>query len=599
MTFFGFWTSSRNIYFCPWLTNFVLRLFPRHLLKLVRFPPNLRLPPRAILLWENRPDLKANFDLRTVSGRRALIRWFLFHGCRESYLQPDVEESLLLAPLHTPYPGVANLAALPITWLMFEIIRREDSRDFNLHTLEGQNHFLSWFFRKGLEKYALLHLLTAEQAAVILEGDGGSSRLLIWLWEAEPELHAHFYGPDDPQLLDWLRENGGALCYLLAHPLIGLATTRRRPFDPTLPFGVNLIGHARERLGVSEDIRMAALALASADVPFVIRNLSAGDLGPQDTSVDMHLSDAFPYAITMFCTTGIETMRAIASMGNEMLDRRRTIGFWPWELPQWPDYLYHAYENMDEIWASSRYTWDAFVRSSPMPVKQMPMAVVFDETEGLTRADFGLPEDCFLFAFAYDGLSYSTRKNPEACLTAFDRAFPLGNEPVGLVIKGIRTQGSSAWALLEARAKVDKRLFLITESLPRPRLLDLYRVIDCFVSLHRAEGFGRNIAECMGLGKPVIVTAHSGNMDFTTHDTAALVKVDLRPLADGDYPYGAGQMWGEPDVDVAAAKMRRMITDFEWREHLARQGAEKIRQNYDIRIVGQLWAQALESLVTP
>lgn len=283
-------------------------------------------------------------------------------------------------------------------------------------------------------------------------------------------------------------------------------------------------------------------------------------------------------------------------MGSGIIDRRRTIGFWPWELPEWPDFLRHAYNGMDEIWASSRYTWNAFARSSPVPVQHMPMVVTFDETDGLTRAGFGLPDDRFLFAFAYDGLSHSARKNPEACLVAFDRAFPLGSEPVGLVIKGLRTKGSVAWDRLEARAQTDDRIFLVTDSLPRAQLLDLYRAIDCFVSLHRAEGFGRNIAECMGLGKPVIVTAHSGNMDFTVHDTAALVPVKLRPLASGDYPYGDGQFWAEPDVDAAAAYLRRMATDAVWRNDLAKCGADKIRRDYCAEAVGRVWAKALTNL---
>ena len=43
---------------------------------------------------------------------------------------------------------------------------------------------------------------------------------------------------------------------------------------------------------------------------------------------------------------------------------------------------------------------------------------------------------------------------------------------------------------------------------------NLVRCSDCFVSLHRSEGYGFGIAEAMVLGKPVIATAYSGNMDF-------------------------------------------------------------------------------------
>jgi glycosyltransferase involved in cell wall biosynthesis len=33
---------------------------------------------------------------------------------------------------------------------------------------------------------------------------------------------------------------------------------------------------------------------------------------------------------------------------------------------------------------------------------------------------------------------------------------------------------------------------------------------DCYVSLHRSEGFGLTIAEAMLLGKPVIATRYGG-----------------------------------------------------------------------------------------
>ena len=70
------------------------------------------------------------------------------------------------------------------------------------------------------------------------------------------------------------------------------------------------------------------------------------------------------------------------------------------------------------------------------------------------------------------------------------------------------------------------------------------------MSLHRSEGFGRNIAESMMLRKPVIVTGHSGNMDFTTPGTAALVDHRLTLVKKGEYPFGDGMPWAEPDIET-------------------------------------------------
>jgi glycosyltransferase involved in cell wall biosynthesis len=591
---------SRHVNPVPLAISLILRIWPRKVLRYLRFPPGMRLPPRALTIWQERADLRARFNIKSVNGRRALLRWFLFHSYRETNMAADAKERSFLAPLQEPYPGVPQQASMPVTWLMMEIARREKKTDYDLHTAEGQDAMLSWIFRKGLASYSLTSFLTDQQAAALLEspsGGGGVSRLVTWLWQAESRLRSQFDSIDDPGLMKWLGEEGAALCPVLAHPAIGLADNARRPPDGRLPFGVNLVGHARGRFGIGEDVRMAAKALESVNIPFVICDLPAGDfLGADDDSVVHHISEDFPYSITMFCTTGMETLRAVSQIGSEVINRRYAIGFWPWELPEWPHYLRHAYDKVDEVWASSAYTYHAFARSSSVPVRHMPMAVCVDESEGFNRADFALPEDRFLFAFAYDGLSHAARKNPEACLRAFDLAFPKGDEPVGLVIKGLRADGSPAWAALKDRAKNDPRLFLVTESLTRGRLLDLYRSIDSFVSLHRAEGFGRNIAECMALGKPVVTTAHSGNMDFTDHSTAALVSVELKPLQPGDYPHGEGQMWAEPDVEVAARQMNKIFLDHYSRDNLSRCAKNKIESMYDPNLVGKKWENILKDI---
>ena len=51
----------------------------------------------------------------------------------------------------------------------------------------------------------------------------------------------------------------------------------------------------------------------------------------------------------------------------------------------------------------------------------------------------------------------------------------------------------------------------------------LFARADCYVSLHRAEGFGLTLAESMALGKPVIATGFSGNTDFMTPANSYLV----------------------------------------------------------------------------
>lgn len=490
---------------------------------------------------------------------------------------------------------------MPITWLMREAARREGFPPGELDRPAGQDRILRWYFLTAMEKYNWSSLLTDAQARALLARPAGTDTPLImqWLWDELPHLHQRFVGAAAPEFATWIKERGAIRWAVLADPRIGLAEGKRPPPDPRRPFGVNLVGYPRARFGIGEDVRMAAQALTAAGVPFTIRDIAQGSqLGYEEGGLDNAISDNLPFRYTVFCTTGIDTVKAVHQIGRAAFEGQILVGFWPWELPEFPEAWRQAYKHVDEVWASTLYTRDAYLRSSPLPVRQMPMAVTTHETAGLSRADFSLPEDRFLFVFAYDALSYSARKNPDACLAAFDRAFPRGDEPVGLVIKGIRAKDSAAWVALEKRAKQDPRLFLIDSSLERGALLDLYRACNCFMSLHRAEGFGRNIAEAMALGLPVIVTAHSGNLDFTQWDTAALVPACLRTLAAGEYPYGTGQQWAEPDVAAAAKMMRRMLENEPWRRGLIAQGKRCIEALYSPHVVGQRWREALETILT-
>jgi 2-polyprenyl-3-methyl-5-hydroxy-6-metoxy-1,4-benzoquinol methylase len=81
---------------------------------------------------------------------------------------------------------------------------------------------------------------------------------------------------------------------------------------------------------------------------------------------------------------------------------------------------------------------------------------------------------------------------------------------------------------------------------------------DCYVSLHRSEGFGLTMAEAMAHGKPVIATRYSGNLEYMTPETSLLVPYRLTPIPTGIEPYPAGTEWAEPDVTVAAQLMRRV-----------------------------------------
>jgi hypothetical protein len=114
----------------------------------------------------------------------------------------------------------------------------------------------------------------------------------------------------------------------------------------------------------------------------------------------------------------------------------------------------------------------------------------------------------------------------------------------------------------------------------------LINASDCFVSLHRSEGFGRGTGEAMFLGRLAMATAWSGNLDYMTNDNSLLVDCDLVPVQTGEYPFGEGQRWANPNADHAAALLDGLIDNPERVRALAARGRRDIRLGHSYRAVG-------------
>ena len=333
------------------------------------------------------------------------------------------------------------------------------------------------------------------------------------------------------------------------------------------PFGVNLIGYVFGQLGIGEDVRMAGRALLAAGVPITMLNFSPGaDVPQNDQTMAAHVSEDGQFAFNFFCMTAEENGRYYAERGRSQIMDRYNIGYWPWELSRWPDKWKMLLDLVDEVWVSTQHTYNALVPVCSKPLHVMPMAVELGSVRRFTsrkqaRKHFCLPERAKLFCFSFDLKSSIDRKNPQACVDAFLSAFPkeiFSSETVGLVIKIHKpTKPNRTWNQLKQLAAVDNRIHIIENTLPRPDLLALYKACDCFVSLHRAEGFGRGLAEALQLGLHVIATGYSGNVDFCQSPNADLINYRLIKLKKRQYPHSEGQVWADPDINHAAELMRR------------------------------------------
>jgi glycosyltransferase involved in cell wall biosynthesis len=573
--------------------------------------------------YRSRGDVQRHFDLTSPDGRAGFYRWYYVYGVPEAGLfdlVSDEEQEFLAAPVRP----VSTLEELPLTRLMsFVWASRPDlQRAVPLATPEDRAKYQAWFYFRGLKESGLHRYLRPKDIVQLYRANPNLGLVdqapvtwlmwFCWLSDASVRARADLNTGAGRKALQRIThetcQSDGAIRPLfdVMHSRVsepaGAVAERKSGGDRLVGHlsgnrGVNLVGYALGELGIGEDVRMMARSLEAVGTKFSIINRQPGpDIRQMDFSVAQHLSGKARYPITVVCMTAFDTAQLWLDR-RDLFEDTYVIGFWPWELPKWPAEWSVVYELVDEIWCSSRYTFEAFASHSPVPVIQMPMAVTIEGMEKRSRADFGLAEDRFLFLFAFDFMSYPARKNPYGCIKAFREAFPRGDEPVNLVLKISNVVTDSPhWEPIREACSIDPRIVIFDKTLDKGSVLALMNVCDAYVSLHRAEGFGRTLAEAMLLKKPVIATDFSGNIDFISYDTGYSIDCSLVEIQKGDYPCGEGQMWAEPNVSCAAEAMQEAY----WNRDKARKkglaGCGYISSKHSPVTVGQEVMKRLRSL---
>ena len=329
------------------------------------------------------------------------------------------------------------------------------------------------------------------------------------------------------------------------------------------PSDVDVIGYLNLALGVGEAGRLTLRALSRSGL--VVRGVetSLNALsGTVDTDCSALLTETGRAPLQVF----VVNVDQIAAVTDHLRDRLRQDAYRIivpfWELAHLPDAWLDAYKLVDEVWAATRFMQQGLLEKVTKPVIHMPLMLDFDPSPPIDRFRFNLPRDKFLFFFAFDYLSFIERKNPQAVVEAFKRAFRRSGQttPAALVLKTLNADKAPAKAQpLRAMLEDDPDVILIEDTLSRAETLGLIGASNAVVSLHRSEGLGLLVAEAMVLGKPVISTDYSATTELVTVQTGYPVDCRLIPVGDGDYPFAAGQVWADADVGHAAWQMRQVF----------------------------------------
>ena len=364
--------------------------------------------------------------------------------------------------------------------------------------------------------------------------------------------------------------------------------------------GINIVGFLAADLGIGESARCMARAadaagIASALVPLKLN--CRNRLG--DTTFASRLQEENPHSVNVIHVDPPASRDIDHHHGRAFRAGRYNVGYFAWELPEFPDAWIPSFDYFDEIWCPSQFTREAIALKSPLPVLAMPHAIAVpapgaDTAELRTR--LGLPTGPFLFLSLFDLNSYAERKNPGAAIDAFLQA-DLDPAAARLVVKVQNAESNGAdFEDLRARLSRVPGAILIAGALNRQEIWSLEAACDCLVSLHRAEGFGLAVAECMALGKPAISTDWSATAEYVNSDNGCPVRARIVALAQNHGPYFMGSSWADPDPAHAAEWMRRLAGDPALAIRLGENARATIAARFSPAAIGARYRKRLEAI---
>jgi glycosyltransferase involved in cell wall biosynthesis len=369
---------------------------------------------------------------------------------------------------------------------------------------------------------------------------------------------------------------------------------------PDTPFhgalGFNAIGFLSPATGLGAAARSSIDLIASlgydvacADIdPYEGSALVGAERLPCACSSVAEIRD-LPYAINLFHFNPNDAMAFVVRWrertGAHVFDRFNCVVPF-WELPRVPDHWVPAMAGMDAVLVPSRFVEDAVRagfgnRKSP-PLVRYPQSV---SPPAEVRADrrrwLGEREGSTAILLTFDPMSDFERKNPWGAIAAFKRAFGKDDSGTLLIkVNNARVVGASAgMQRLESLAAADRRIVLMRDTLSRDDLWSLYASCDIYLSLHRSEGLGLGPMEAMSVGKPVVATAFSGNMDFMDAENSMLVPFNMIPVRrayGSPYRGHTDQQWADPDIDAAAAALSSLAASSELRASIGARARDAI-----------------------
>jgi hypothetical protein len=517
------------------------------------------------LIWNNREDLKVSFPDIDKRDVKEYWKWWINGGSKEYNISSKL-------PLKIDNLDIPKIIKILVD--MF-LSRREDLQEIFKEPLnKDKDIFLYWWlinhkevdiFEDDVIKYFIerYHVLELDK-----DNNCKITPLMRLIWNNREDLKVSFPDIDKRDVKEYWKWwiNGGSKEYnisinktLIKENKISTGidiVPNKKEFNKN-NINIALIGHGTGIFGLGEDARLISSSLETVginvDMYVANENMNIGHIKNLKMKKLNDYQDIYDFNI--FCLPAFDMLGLIFEYDLKIFTSCINIGIWQWELSQFPTEANFAFELVHSILAISDFSAESISKNTTKTVKSIYLPVIKENFEKKNYEYFNLPTDKFLYFFSFDGGSFINRKNPLSIIESFQRSFKNEND-VGLVIKIMNPPSNSdLWNECLRRIHNDDRIYMINKTLNRKEFLALLSLIDVVISLHRAEGFGRLMAEAFLYDKPSIASNYSGNLQYMNHNNSYLVEGKLLPLYKNDYLFGDGKVWFEPNINEAAKLM--------------------------------------------
>jgi len=331
-------------------------------------------------------------------------------------------------------------------------------------------------------------------------------------------------------------------------------TPTNTPSNTPNTAGFNLIGYATSPMGLGEDLRTFAALLEHLAIPFSMIDIPTESSGKIDIRFKQLCATQF--ATSIFFMSPMECEKIAKQYPPLFTQPKTKIGFFLWELPDFPDQYLPALKLVDQIWCPTKFVQSSFMAKSKQLTLTIPLPVIQPVPSGRDfRKELGIPKEAFVALFMFDLQSTQNRKNPQGAVQAFMQ-FAQNKPDAYFVLKINRWQNMDRKAL--SWLPHDARIKLVTDTLKPAELSDLYHSANCYLSLHRSEGFGRTLVEALQHGLTLIATNYSGPADYITPQNTQIVEWLPQTVRKGDYPFNHFSMWADPIISQATSALQTL-----------------------------------------